>query len=210
MKKILILLLTMALALLCLAGCANEDTEALAAKPVIYLYPESPTEVTVELDYDGRLLYTYPVYQEGWHVFATPDGTITDENGRHYNYLFWEGKGKADYDFSQGFVVAGADTACFLEEKLKYMGLTDEEADDFITYWLPKMQDNPYNLIAFQNEAYTDTAELIVTPEPTTELRVFMAWRPLREPVEVPEQKLEHMEREGFTVVEWGGSQLPE
>ena len=27
-------------------------------------------------------------------------------------------------------------------------------------YWLPKMQDNPYNLISFQSERYTDTAKL--------------------------------------------------
>lgn len=38
-------------------------------------------------------------------------------------------------------------------------------------------------------------------------LRVFMAWQPLDEPVEIEPQVLESFEREGFTVVEWGGAE---
>ena len=102
--------------------------------------------------------------------------------------------------------MAGADTAAFLEQALAQLGLNAAEANEFIIYWLPQMQDNAYNLIAFQQEAYTDQARLTVTPEPDTVLRVFMAWRPLEEPVEVPPQVLDAPERQGFTVVEWGGS----
>ena len=65
-----------------------------------------------------------------------------------------------------------------------------------------------YNLIAFQQEAYTDHAKLSITPEPDSVLRVFMTYIPLEEPVEVPEQKLESFERNGFTVVEWGGTEV--
>ena len=50
-------------------------------KPVIYLYPEQGEEVSVRLDYDGKLTCTYPEYDNGWHVTAAPDGRITDENG---------------------------------------------------------------------------------------------------------------------------------
>lgn len=39
-------------------------------------------------------------------------------------------------------------------------------------------------------------------------LRVFMAWKPLEEAVGIPPQELEFTERTGFTVVEWGGSQV--
>lgn len=86
------------------------------AKPVIYLYPESRTDVTVGLDYDGTLTCTYPAYQTGWSVTADPDGTLIDSSGQTYNYLYWEGISGADYDFSRGFCVAGADTAAFLED----------------------------------------------------------------------------------------------
>ena len=133
----------------------------------------------MSLDYAGTLTATYPAYENGWTVTAEPDGTLYDENGDEYSYLFWEGENNTDYDFSKGFCVAGADTADFLREKLAEIGLTPREYNEFIVYWLPKMQDNPYNLISFQSEAYTDTAKLDIDPTPDSVLRVFMAWKPL-------------------------------
>lgn len=211
MKKIA-LLLTLAL-LLCLGGCASgwgepDHVSEVAEKPAIYLYPEQATQITVELDFAGTLTCTYPEYRNGWTVRAEPDGTLTDENGREYGYLFWEGVSNTEWDMSQGFVVAGADTCEFLEKTLKQLGLNDREAGDFITYWLPRMQDNPYNLISFQQEAYTDAARLTITPEPDSVLRVFMVFRPLEEPISVEEPELPGCQREGFTVVEWGGTEL--
>ena len=41
-------------------------------KPVIYLYPDATTEVTVKLRYNGVLDVTYPAYNDGWHVTAFP------------------------------------------------------------------------------------------------------------------------------------------
>ncbi len=190
---------------LLLAGC-GDDT--VFAKPVIYLYPEQETEVSVQLDYDGELTCTYPAYEDGWSVTAQPDGTLTDEDGKQYSYLFWEGETDVEYDMSRGFVVKGSDTAEFLQEKLSYLGLTPREYNEFIVYWLPKMQDHPYNLIAFQQEAYTDSAALTISPQPDSILRVFMAYQPLEQPVEIEEQVLAPFAREGFAVVEWGGTEI--
>lgn len=179
------------------------------AKPVIYLYPEQETAVTVELDYDGTLTTTYPVYKGGWNVLAQPDGTLVDqETGREYYCLFWEGIPDWDYDFSQGFCVAGTDTRAFLETALKDLGLTDQEANEFLIYWLPQLEGNAYSLLSFQHEAYTDHARLTITPEPDSILRVFLAWKALEEPVEIEPQSLDAFQREGFTVVEWGGCQV--
>ena len=177
-------------------------------KPVIYLYPEQEKEVSVRLDYDGKLTCTYPEYDNGWHVTAAPDGRITDENGQEYNYLYWEGKTEQEYDFSEGFCVAGEDTAEFLEDALDRLGLTRREANEFIVYWLPRMEQNEYNLISFQSEAYTDHARLSIQPEPDTVIRVFMAYKPVENEQEIPEQTLAAPERSGFTVVEWGGCEL--
>ena len=189
------------------AGC-HEKMEECDAKPVIYLYPESKTDVTVKLDYAGELTCTYPEYRDGWKVTASPDGTLTDADGQTYNYLYWEGENSVSYDFSSGYCVAGSDTVSFLEDALQQLGLTRQEANEFIVYWLPLMKENPYNLITFQSDVYTQAAQLSVDPTPDTVIRVFMAWKPLKDAVEIPAQDLTAPDRTGFTVVEWGGSQV--
>lgn len=133
---------------------------------------------------------------------AAPDGTLTGGDGQTYNYLYWEGIQDADYDFSQGFCVAGEDTAPFLEDALADLGLTRREANEFIVYWLPMMEENSYNLISFQSEAYTDGAVLTVDPQLDPLLRVFMAWKPLEDPVDIDPQTLTAPTRTGFTLVE--------
>lgn len=207
MKKLLVLVLV--LVCFCLTACQESQPEAEAAeKPVIYLEPEETLDVTVRLDFAGELTCTYPSYNDGWRVKAAPDGTLTDEKGRKYSYLFWEGVAETEYPMDEGFVIAGADTEKFLEEKLAILGLTDKEAGEFITYWLPRMQGNAYNLIAFQTDAYTQVARLEITPQPDSLIRVFMTFTGLDEPVEIPEQTLITPERTGFVVVEWGGAEL--
>jgi len=182
-------------------------------KPVIYLYPIVTGKVKVKLDYKGELDTTYPAYDpiiKGWSATAKPDGTlVNDADGKEYSYLFWEGK---SYDFpidtSEGFIVKGSDTAQFLQKTLKKLGLTPKEYNEFIVYWLPKMQNNPYNFIRFAGHEYTDTAPLTVTPKPDSMLRVFMIYRPLQKPVGVKEQVLPSFHRHGFAVIEWGGTQI--
>lgn len=180
----------------------------VAYKPVIYLYPEVETEVSVKLDYNGNLVCTYPAYKDGWTVTAAPDGTLTDANGQTYNYLYWEGESYAQYDMSKGFCVKGEDTAAFLEGALEQLGLTRREANEFIVYWLPLMEQNLYNIISFQTDIYTDNAKLMVDPAPDTLIRVFMAWQSADEYVELEKQDLTAPERTGFTVVEWGGTEI--
>lgn len=213
MKTIKKRILPLLLALLMLAAlCGCTDANDYVAKPVIYLYPEEETEVTVLLDYDGTLTTTYPAYGSGWQVTAQPDGTLTDAQGREYSYLFWEGMDDSgtEYDFSQGFCVRGEDTAAFLQQVLAEMGLLPEEYNEFIVYWLPQMEGNEWNLISFQGTAYTDHARLTVTPEPDSVLRVFMVWKPVDKEVELPAQQFDLFQREGFTLVEWGGCRVQE
>lgn len=68
------------------------------------------------------------------------------------------------------------------------------------------MEGNAYNLISFQTDIYTESAKLDIIPEPDTLIRVFMAWKPLNTPVEIPAQEIETVDRIGFIVVEWGGA----
>lgn len=177
-------------------------------KPVIYLYPEEETQVSVQLSLDGKLTCTYPAYQGGWNVTASPDGTLRDAHGQTYNYLYWEGETGARWDMTKGFCVKGADTAAFLEEALEKLGLTRREANEFIVYWLPLMEQNPYNILSFQTDRYTDAAELHIEPVPDTLIRVFMTWQASEHYVNLTPQELSAPERTGFTAVEWGGCEI--
>ena len=185
-----------------------EPDPMVAYKPVIYLYPEEETEVSVQLTLDGKLTCTYPAYNGIWKVTAAPDGTLTDANGQSYNYLYWEGETDARWDMTEGFCVQGADTAAFLEDALAKLGLTRREANEFIVYWLPLMEQNPYNIISFQTDVYTEAAKLQIDPAPDTLIRVFMAWKAADSFVKLPVQVLTAPERTGFTVVEWGGTEI--
>ena len=199
---------------------SSEDAEnavvvETVAKPVIYLYPEEDTECNVVLHLDGNLTCTYPVYDDdfGWNVTAHPDGHITNHaDGRDYDYLFWEGQGAIPICFENAVCVRGCDTASFLEDYLEAAGLTYSEIDDFISYWLPRMEGNSYNLISFPAEAYEQMCDLDVSPTPDSVIRVYMVFTPLDEEMIIEEEDRliypEPIEREGFTVVEWGGTEI--
>ena len=182
---------------------------SLDAKPILYFYPEMPTVCSVTLTLNGHLTCTYPSYDKGWNGFtAYPDGTLIFPDGKEYYALYWEGIQSIEWDFSKGFSVRGEDTADFLEWALSELGLTPREANEFIIYWLPLMQDNPYNVISFQSTLYTESACLEITPTPDSLLRVFMAYYPSPTEVEIEPQVFDGFERHGFTVVEWGGSEV--
>lgn len=182
--------------------------DVVVEKPVIYFYPEDVTEVSVKLTVDGELTCTYPKYDNGWQVTAMPDGTLIDKDGQTYSYLYWEALTDAEYDFSKGFCIKGEDTAEFLEDALEKLGLNRREANEFIIYWLPRMEQNEYNIISFQTDVYTESAKLEISPVPDTLIRVFMAYKPAEKPVEIEAQELDAPERTGFTVVEWGGAEI--
>lgn len=186
--------------------------DQILKKPVIYLYPLQQQKVSVNLYYPGDLLITYPQYENGWSVIANPDGTlINSRDGKEYSYLFWEGKDrtKTEYDMTTGFVVKGVDTTEFLQQILSEIGLTPKEYNEFIVYWAPQMIANEYNLIHFATDSeYADRVILNVTPTPDSVLRVFMVYKSIDEYLEVKPQIIPSFERNGFTVVEWGGSEI--
>ncbi len=184
---------------------------AQVLKPIIYLYPEVAKDVTVRLDYAGKITHSYPHYTGLWKVHAETDGTLTDSTGRSYYALFWEGTPEKTLSIPDGFLVKSTETIPFLESALDRLGLTEREANEFIMFWYPKMEENPYNLVHFSFEEYIASANLEITPAPETVIRVMMVYQGLSEPIDFPLQLLpERPERKGFTVVEWGGTEVNE
>jgi hypothetical protein len=182
-------------------------------KPVIYLYPLTEQKITVNLGFNGTELYTWPKIDAGqsWTITAQPNGMLKDKAGEEYPYLFWEGKmdAFASTDMSTGFVVKADETETFLRDKLKLLGLNAREYTDFITFWGPRMHKNKYNLIHFETAIYIDKVPLNVTPKPESSQRILMVYQGLENPVEVKPQVLQPFTRKGFTLIEWGGTELP-
>lgn len=177
----------------------------VAYKPIIYVYPEQDMDLNITLGNKDDLLYTYPKYNNGWNVHVTKDGNIYDYNTkRNYYGLYWEGKDSYQLDMSEGFVVKGSDTVKFLEEKLAILGLNDYEINEFIIYWIDKMESNNYNFISFRKQE--DMMPITFSKNPDTLIRVMMDFKPLDKKMNVKEQKLTKVTRKGYTIVEWGGT----
>ena len=182
-------------------------------KPAIYLYPKITQEIKVKLDFKGKIGNTYPEYKDRWTVKAEPDGKLLNKDDkRNYSYLFWDGIYnflKTHYDYKTGFIVKRTEVVDFLQNKLSLMGLNNTEINDFIVYWLPLLNKNETNLIHFWvNDNIDNSAVMNIEPKPDTEIVVFMEFKKADNKQTIPEQILPKTERKGFTVVEWGGSEI--
>lgn len=177
-------------------------------KPVIYVYPEKEMDVKIQLDVNGKLGFTWPVYHESWEFTATPEGNITIGE-KEYNYLFWESE-MPEYALDKmdntGFLVATDTLISFLESSLNQMGFNSKESADFITFWYPQMMANEKNHIQFLfNENCEAYAKLNITPKPDQIYRVGMIWKNATTDFVPEPQNIPVINRDGFTVIEWGG-----
>jgi hypothetical protein len=187
--------------------------EVISDKPVIYVYPEQTKQISVQLDVKGTLGFSYPQYNGGWNFTADPDGTIR-MNGKQYDYLFWDGATTVNLSTTKlqdGFLVRKNELIPFFEDKLTAMGLSPREINDFITYWCPRMQANETSFVHFEfNAGYEAVSSMQITPKPDNLFRMYMTWgnaSGLHDVAFTP-QPLEKVTRSGFTVVEWGGTEL--
>jgi hypothetical protein len=192
-------------------GDVNETGQStIFKKPQIYFYPETTTNVTVDLNFKGLLSFSYPAYDNGWAFTADPNGLLTMGN-KQYNYMFWDGFMDVLPDQiknNEGFVVNKNELITFLEEKLTALGLNTREQQDFITFWAPQMSSYNDVFVHFLvNEACDTYAEMNISPKPDNMLRIYMLWthvNPNEKPI-TTDQVLPSNKRKGFTVVEWGG-----
>ena len=180
-------------------------------KPIIYLYPTEDTEVSVKLLKDENLTCSYPKYKDAWKVLAQSNGNLKDlATNRQLYSLYYESKSDIEFKVeNEGFVVKSEDTITFLEEKLAILGLTERETEEFIIYWLPKLEANKYNYIRFATtDEINKNMPLEINPNPDTIIRVLMIFKGLENPINVQEQTLETPNRTGFVAVEWGGTEI--
>lgn len=186
----------------------NTEYSALAecAKPVIYLYPEKPTQVLVKVGAD--ITKSEPLYPlNGWDVFAYPNGQL-DYQGQSYSSLFWDGTGHGLYPDinNRGVVVSQAELTPTIKKHLSLQGLNQQETTDFLEFWQSKLPTTPYVRLSWLTTAEINKlAPLKVTPYPDTIIRVFLDFEGLEKPIKLVPQQFITPLRHGFTLVEWGG-----
>ena len=177
--------------------------QAECGKPVIYLYPTIPTNVSVTVD--AMITKSEPAYNNGWNVLANPSGQLIT-GGKSYDSLFWEGTGKQYPAITSGFIVAQNNLTSTIQSQLLQLGLNNKEASDFMAFWMPRMPKTPYvRLTWFGTKDMNKLAPLHVNPQPDTTIRIFLDFEGLNQPINIPPQHLSAPERKGFTLIEWGG-----
>lgn len=190
-----------------------EKPQIILEKPVIYLYPKEKTDIELSINFNGKLLTTFPKLDKSWKVKADENGQLFDKKtNRFYTSLFWDGQitfPATHYEYKTGFVVEKEKLTSFLIEKLEFMGLNNNETNDFLQYWLPVLERNNYTFIHFLvNDEYRVFSTNNVNPKPDTSIRIFMEFFGTEEPFSVAPQELTSTKRNGFTLVEWGGSDV--
>ena len=177
------------------------------AKPILYLYPEKKTNVSVTFEHPEYLKTTYPKFNNSWDVVADVDGTLTDKNNKNYYALYWDEKKVHRVDFNEGYYVHKDNAIRFLESKLDYIGFTEREANEFIMYWLPILEDNEHNLVYFElTEERESYNKINISPNVDSLLRVVIHIKKVDKKLDIKKQSLVKFKRKGFVAVEWGGT----
>ena len=187
------------------SGGADELALVFDTKPVIYLYPEKETRIKVEINVKGKMIESIPDYENGWDVIADSNGLID----KKFDYLFYE-TAIPSYQIEQpieGFLVEFNKLEKFFDEILPQLGLQGKEIIQFKEWWLNKLEPSQYYLIKLlERDVIDGIEEMKISPKPDTTIRIRFLFFPLNNKVEtiLPEIAVPQ-ERQGFTVIEWGG-----
>lgn len=185
-------------------------------KPAIYLYPEEKTDVHVKINPKGKITLTIPDYpKNGWKVIAYPDGKI-ESNSKSYDYLYYEAQipnNLIEEKIDQGYITEYQKIETTLNSLLPKLGLNKKETGEFLDYWLKALPNSKYYLIGIvPQNLLDDVSPLAFTPQPDNIIRVALYFKPLDSNSIGTDQKINikqpifpKIERNGFTVVEWGG-----
>lgn len=187
-------------------------------KPVIYLYNKKEIQTNIELKPKGKLSFTYPQYKDSWNVTVSSEGI--KHNNKIYPYLFWEAE-QNDMNFIQnnteleGYAIKTDTATSFLENRVRQLGLNEIEATDFITYWGPRMVQKDYALVQFlvDDDYTTHIADIELSPKPKTSRRIFMLFYGSEtdydfNKIDLKRPSIKEFKRKGFTLIEWGGTEL--
>jgi hypothetical protein len=196
---------------LCGSRLAPGDGRYCVAKPVIYLYPQSPTFVSVAVTSIGNIVVSNPTYpQGGWqNVLANPEGNLL-YNGKQYSELFYETDVTNFQKPQKGIVIPTNELKNRLSGILDQLGLEGNEKEEFLSFWLPRLQslNSPYIFFSIIDKPIKDKIDNVsITPKPDTQIAFIAYFKPVSDPSSYDNSlSLSPAPvRKGFVSVEWGG-----
>ncbi len=181
----------------------------IVKKPAIYIYPlNDNTKVYLKIKSTNSIIYSCPLYNNGWEVVVDKDGKIN----KKYNYLFYELSLKDELILVPGgWVVEYNKLNEYFDNILPKLGLNYKEIRDFKDYWIKNLPFFDYYEIRLVDQEFLKKIiDLDITPTPETLIRVMFYFRPIdfndySKDYNLKEPNLKGILRKGYTVVEWGG-----
>lgn len=188
-----------------------EFYEVTDEKPNLYLYPQAPITLDVNIAFPqgGRVTVSEPQFPQQWQgIHVEPNGTI---DGR-YGYLFYE---CATPDFGQrsaGWVVPQDSLTAFFTRNLRETGFVGREITDFTDWWIPRLNTADWYAIYPQYAAQLDPViSLEFSQQPDNIQRLTYCVQPLDAPnLTLATPQIPAFDRTGFVATEWGLIRLPD
>jgi hypothetical protein len=181
-------------------------------KPVIYFYTNKViNNVSVRLNIPGQVTDSIPLYPDsGWNnLTVIPGGTIEYQNNK-YSELYYETSVTKHIIPTTGYVISTANLNTKLDELITKLGLIPAEKQEFLAYWLPKLNElnTPYVFVGILTPQQKESVDgILVSPQPDTTIEFLTYFKGLTLPYfPTPPVLPQVPQRKGFTMVEWGGS----
>lgn len=177
-------------------------------KPNIYLYPEAEAALSVTFGLPALLTATLPDYHTQWQVIASPDGSLTNLDGNSAcDYLFYESlTDPALFARDSGWILSASTREAQFREILAAYGFNEREISDFVAFWTEKLTPGTDYVIYPQLTAAVDGAmPITVYPAPANSFRLWFAFEAYPGGQAPTTPVVTAMDRDGYTLVEWGG-----
>lgn len=177
----------------------------------LYLYPQEETLVTIKVKPPAQVLYSEPVYKNGWQVLAKPNGEMKTSAGQFFDKISYAYFAPEFTPPKEGLIVKREELASKLTFYAQKLGLLGKEVRDFTAFWQENLPPAPYYFVSHFNQK--EAAEILsfeINPQPDIFIQALMYFKPLKEPIKVESPFFEPIpERQGFIAVDWSGMIAP-
>jgi len=185
-------------------SCEPDEEEKMVYKPNIYIYPNEVIDLTLKITFPmgGKIVTSIPEYGSGWSFVVDTSGLIDNT----YSYLFYESIQPDVWQRNYGWCIKTDTLEIFIRQNMSEYGFNDKEINDFIEYWIPRLNDYPYySLYPQTNCIIDDVVQLEFSKQPENILRLFYSIHgrnSFLDKLKAP--TIDKFIREGYFVTEWG------